>query len=264
MMRAMEIYDFFNEEDIENEPADPAMAFSMHVTNAQRKLAEACQGLGDSEWEQRELSNNRHTFQNYVIGIAKVYKVEPFNSMEVPDHGSFGSKEERQFKTELDHYMTQLIFGNVRRLREDSAGIPPKLKDRFLSHLEALRQCVDQSDLSDARKAGLKKRLDEFEKTLERNRVNLWALSRLVFEILSVSANGLAFYDSPTPKKIAASLIALGAEAKAAEDAQRQLPPAEPMARLSPPRVVAPPTSARAQPKPRESFSADLDDEIPF
>lgn len=255
----MEIYDFINEDELGSVPDDPSQAFSLLVQFAMRRLAQETQQHSDDEYGRSQVSDARHTFQNYVIGLAKAYAIEPFASMDVPDHSNFGYKEERRFKTELDHYMTQLIVGNSLRMRKDTVGIPPKLKEQFSTHLTGLRECIDKADLTNDRKAALKKKLDDFEEGLSsRQRVNLFALSRLIFEIMSVTANGLAFYDSATVRKLASSLLADAAEAKVHEEQQRQLPPSEAMPRLSPPTL-------RVQPSgPRESFSADLDDEIPF
>ena len=73
---------------------------------------------------------------------------------------------------------------------------------------------------------------------------------------MSVSANGLQIYESSTIKGLVSNIFATVAEAKSVDDQQRRLPPVEP------PPLALP---IRQQPaRPRESFSDDLDDQIPF
>ena len=67
----------------------------------------------------------------------------------------------------------------------------------------------------------------------------------------------LAVTESATVHKLLSNLMQTVAEAKAEDDVNRSLPPAEPQ-------PVMLPTQAASQKRPREEFSADLDDEIPF
>ncbi|KQY92207.1 hypothetical protein ASD21_12310 [Caulobacter sp. Root1455] len=250
----MNIFDFLTQDEIDGAPEDPAFAFTYLTSIAQRRLSDELKSYSDDESGYRHREDAHFDFQNVIIALAKSFKIEPFASMVVPQHAQFDYQQQRSFKTELDHFMTQLVVGNSIRGKKDSVGFPPKVKDRLRSHINALKKCIDDANLTDARKAGLHKKLLEFETSLDGNRVNLFAVTRIVFEIMSVTANGVALFESPTVNKLVTNILSTVAEAKAAEDEQRQLPPHAPPVMLSAPR----PTPRR------EEFSADLDDEIPF
>jgi hypothetical protein len=63
-------------------------------------------------------------------------------------------------------------------------------------------------------------------------------------------------------QKLVATIMATIGQAKSIDEDKRELPPAQPPLSLSPPR---PADHVAGAPKgSRETFSADLDDEIPF
>nr|MBP8245817.1 hypothetical protein [Phenylobacterium sp.] len=119
---------------------------------------------------------------------------------------------------------------------------------------------LDKAPMPDAKRVVLLNKLADFEAALEKDRLNLVAVARVVFEILSVSCNVLALSDSDTLKRLITSVMADVAVAKAADDEQRRLPPVDPAPMMLPPRR----DDSKVRRGPREDFSADLDDEIPF
>jgi hypothetical protein len=54
-------------------------------------------------------------FMNVVIAAGKKYEIEPFASLSVPRLNKFDSEIHRQFKADLDHYLTQLLLDNSSR-----------------------------------------------------------------------------------------------------------------------------------------------------
>lgn len=78
-------------------------------------------------------------------------------------------------------------------------------------------------------------------------------MTKLAFVILAVPGSVWASYDVVT--KLTNNVLQAVGEAKAVDDENRQLPPVQGPAALLPP---------RKNPKPRETVSDDLDDEIPF
>jgi hypothetical protein len=254
----MNVFDFITQDELESLPDDPTMAFTQLVRTAQGRLRDELRSYGSED--DRYVQDCQFSFQNFIIGAAKSYGITPFDSMEVPLPDKFGDVDVRRFKADLDHYMTQMVVGNALRSKRDSIPIPDKLKDRIRSHLEALRACIDESNLSEARKAVLRKKLDEFKANLEKSRVPLWAVSLFLLEIMAHSADGIALYESATVNKLVSNIMAAVAEAKAVDDADRRLPPHDPPKLLMPPRIEE--RSRRAT--TRETFSSDLDDEIPF
>ena len=257
----MNVFDFFTQDELDDAPEDSALAFAYLVRIAQAKLNDHTRELDEEDRAQwNVIEEARHGFMNTVVGLGKAYGIEPFSGMDMPRYDDFNVSIHRQFKADLDHYMTQLVVGNSMRTRRDSVKLAPEAKETIRTHLHHIKTHLDRASMPDAKRAVLMKKLAEFEAALEKDRLNLVAVGRVVFEILSVSCNVLALSDSETLKRLMTTVMADVAIAKAVDDEQRRLPPADPPPLMLPPR--------REEPKPkraqREMFSADLDDEIPF
>lgn len=189
---------------------------------------------------------------NVVVAAAKRYKIEPFASMEVPTHKEFDFNAHRDFKSDIDHYMTQLLLDNVIRERSNSVSLAPKAKDRIRAHLHGLKTCIDNANLNDAKKAALLKKLAEFEAELEKRRLSLLAVTRITLEVLALP--GGVWATGEMVHKLTTNVLEIVAEAKAAEDETRQLAPTAPPMQLSAP---------RRQIRASNTYD-DLDDDIPF
>lgn len=255
----MNIFDFLTQDELDDAPEDRATAFTYLVRIAQQRLNQATRGE-DYDQNREEIDDARHGFMNVVVGLGRSYEIEPFASMDVPRYDNFSWNEHRQFKADLDHYMAQLVIGNSIRGRRESIILAPEAKSRIRTYLHHIKDCIDNADVPDAKRTTLHAKLAEFEAALEKNRLNILATGRVVLEILSVSANVLALADSATLQKLLSNVMVTVAEAKATDDDNRRLPP------FDPPPVMLPPRREEPKPKsgPREDFSADLDDEIPF
>jgi hypothetical protein len=180
--------------------------------------------------------------------------------MEIPLVKNFSIEIHRQFKSDLDHYMTQIVLGSVIRGRRDSVLIDDKSKDRIRSHIYALKECIDSADITDAKRASLIKKLSEFESLLEKKRINLMHVTLVAMEIMALP--GGIWSSADVAHKLITNVLTTVAEAKAAEDELRRLPPVTTQAALSPPRrtELAPSNSDASHWSP----PPDLDEEIPF
>ena len=247
----MNIFEFVTQDELDELPEDPNQAFTTFVRHAQRRLGAKTKELDNNDgWE--ELNEARHGFMNVVVAAAKRYQIEPFSSLEVPRLDDFGAKDHRQFKADLDHYMTQLLLDNSIRGKRDSVLIETKGRDRIRSHVHELRKCVDSSGLPEVKKTALLKRITEFEAELEKRRLNLLAVARVTFELMAVP--GGVWSSADITYKLITNVLQTVGEAKAIEDEARRLPPTEAPVALSAPRREG----LRAAP------ASDLDDEIPF
>jgi hypothetical protein len=246
------IFDFITQEEIEELPEDPHLAFTTFVSHAARRLSQRTEHLDNANEQENYylLEEARHGFMNVVVAAAKKYKIEPFASMDVPTHKEFDTNTHRDFKSDLDHYMTQLLLDNVVRERSNSVALAPKAKDRIRSHIHGLKTCIDNAELNDAKRAALLKKLAEFEAELDKKRLSLLAVTRITLEILALPGGVWATADMVA--KLTTNVLEVVAEAKAAEDEARQLAPTSPPMRLSAPRREVP------------TYSDDLDDDIPF
>ncbi len=249
----MQMFDFFSRDEMRGAPADPEEAFIYLVELAYKRLSSRAENFNfDDDWH--EINEARHGFINVVVGLAKNFKVEPIASMFVPTLRDYGDVDYRQFKTDLDHYLVQLVGKQIREEREDSIALIPATKERVRTYLHHIRTVLDKAEIDDKRRRHLLGKLSEFEAALEGNRVSLAQVMKFV---MGMSVTGLALADSQTLNRLVSSVVEVVAEVHAIEDEQRQLPPPERLIALLPPRP--------AQPKaPKDSFSADLDDEIPF
>ncbi len=250
----MNIFDFITQDEIEELPEDPNMAFTAFVGHASKRLSKRTAELDnvDDQEGYQQLEEARHGFMNVVVAAAKRYKIEPFASMDVPTHREFDWNAHRDFKSDIDHYMTQLLLDNVVRERSNSVELTGKAKDRIRGHVHALKTCIDNADLSDAKRAALHKKLTAFEGELEKKRLNLLAVTRVTLEVLALP--GGVWATSEIVHKLTTNVMEVVAEAKAAEDEARRLAPSAPPLQLSAPRKAI----------SQSSNYDDLDDDIPF
>lgn len=252
----MSILDFVSQDELDDLDEDHRVAFMQLVNAAQRTLSAKIEGLDpDNQYEWQKAEELRYSFMNVVVAAAKRFEIEPFHSMEVPQYSNFREGDHRQFKSDLDHYVTQLILDNSLRSKRDSVEVLPKTKDQLRAYLNGLKQCIQNGNMTAAKRESLLKKLDAFEAELEKRRLNMLTVARFSYLILSIPGTVWASVD--ITHKLTSNIMQTVAEAKAAEDETKQLPAmAQPKA-LSAPRKPAPPARASA-------FSDDLDDDVPF
>lgn len=179
--------------------------------------------------------------------------------MRIPREG-YNTSEYTEFRHELDDAVARLVLTNARKLRRDTMIVPNGVKEAIRTHLHHIREHLAKAEISDSKRAALKRKLDEFDAALERNRFNYLAAGRVAMEILSLTANVLSVTESATVHKLLTNMMQTVAEAKVEDDEKRNLPSSDP------PPVMLP--AKREEPEvangPRKDLSADLDDEIPF
>lgn len=255
----MTIFDFVTQAELDDLPEDNHVAFATFIRHALRRLSEATDPIDGSEQEGwRIIEEWRYDFMNVAIAAAKQFEIEPFSTMHVPGVGNFDDTAHRQFKADLDFFMTQLAIDNTIRDRRDSVLLPPASKDRIRNHVHQLKKCIDGAELTDARREALLKKLADFESELEKRRLSLLALSRITLEVMMIPG-GLWASQQITTKLINNVLQAV-AEAKVVDDENRKLPPIEPPKKLLSPRPL---TDEKKRPIPA-AFDTDLDDDVPF
>jgi hypothetical protein len=253
----MQFYDFITQDEIDDLSEDHEAAFIEFVHIAQRRLRDFTRDYPDNDRDAWDVVNEaRHSFVNIVVAAGKRYGIDPFATMEVPVLAKFGDASHKQFRADLDHYITQLVLGNAIQGKRDSVQVPVAVKERIRVHLAALRKAVDNADLNESKRSVLLDKLKAFEVELEKRRLSLLELTRITLAIAAIPGGIWASGD--VVMKLVNNVIQAVAEAKAAEDEARQVASPEPMKALSPPRID------EVTSPPPEIFSADLDDEIPF
>lgn len=255
-MSAVEILtpDFLN--DL---PEDDRLAFSMIVQRAMEFVQIALSRVDESErssWE--EYRTAEYTAMNVIVASAKRLEIEPFASLTMPRRKQFDDDDFVQFRADLDHYVTQMLLDNGIRSRHDSVPVSGKAKEQIRTYVNAIKAQIDETEMTDGKRAALYDKLAAFEKELEKSRLPIFAMGRILMEILSISCNVLALSDSSTFQRLISQTMHVIAEAKAIDDDQRQLPPSEP------PKMILPPRPAELKRKSGPSESYDLNDDIPF
>ena len=247
--------------DFRNElPDDARLAFGMIVERTMEWLAEQLERVDETEsasW--RAYESDQLSAMNVIIASAKHYEIEPFSKMVVPHREKFGSADFTEFQSELDHYLIQMMLDDTSRLRRDSVPIEAKARDKIREYLNALKKLIDDAEMSDSKRAALRTKLSQFESELEKSRVPVFVIARILLEVVSLSANVVALAESPNFHKLISNAFQAVAVAKAEDDENRRLPPTEPPRALLPPR---PPEDRRKPSRPAETY--DLNDDIPF
>ena len=248
----MSILDFLTQDELDDLDEDHRVGFMQLVNIAQRKLSEKVSKFDpDDEADWRKIEEIRYSFMNVVLAAAKRFEIDPFVSMEVPKQQRFGNHDHLQFKADLDHYVTQLILDNSLRSKRDSIEVLPNTKDQLRTYIVGLRQCVENGNMSDAKREALLKRLDAFEAELEKRRLNMMNVARFAYFVLSVP--GTVWASADITHKLTTSIMQTVAEAKAEEDQNKRLPAATVPKALSAPRG-----------DPASMFQNSFDDEVAF
>jgi len=252
----MSILNFITQDQLDELDEEPRVAFMQLANHAQRSLADQTKAFNpNEEQEWREIEDLRHSFVNVLLAAAKRYEIEPFASMELPTAKNFDDRSYRDFKDNLDHYVTQLVIDNSTKTRRHSVEMPPKTKDNIRTYLRELRECVESSSMPEAKRQALLDRLDAFQAELEKRRVNLMAVSMLMFDLIAIPGSAWASYEITS--RLVTNVMQSVAKARAEEQEKKQLAPPTEFKALSPPR------KASTEPR-RQSANYDLDDDIPF
>jgi hypothetical protein len=259
----MQLHDFIKAGEIEDLPDDdPHEAFAQFVRIAQARLSNRIEALSTSSDEQRawQLTNDaRHGFMNIVVAAARKFEVDPLASIEVPRSTDYDENAFRQFQSDLDFFVTQLVLENSARSRRDSVLVSAELKTKIGAYVHHLREIIQKADIHEDKRVALLAKLAAFEAELEKRRLNMMAVTMVAIAL--ASAPGGIWSTGEAAQKLIGNIFKVIGEAKQADDeARKRLTP------IAPQRAIAPPRSEQKPPqKPRRaSGGADMDDDIPF
>lgn len=254
----MSIWAFLTQSEIDDAP-DGEEGFAQLARISQERLDQRLSRLNrddNSGWNR--VAESEMLFSRTVLNLGKSYGIEPFVSMQIPREG-YNTNEYTEFRHELDDAVAHLVLTNAIKLRRDTMIVPSGIKEAIRTHLHHIREHLEKADVSDDKRATLKRKLDEFDAALEKNRFNYLAAGHVAMEILSLTANVLSVTESATVHKLLTNMMQTVAEAKAEDDQKRNLPPSNPPPVMLPPKREEP----RVANGPREHVPVDLDDEIP-
>jgi len=121
----MTILNFVTQEQLDSlDMDDPQSAFMNLVNFAQRSFSAQTSKLDlDERNDYQRREEIRHNFMNVIAASAKSLEIEPFVSMNVPRYSDFNDSEFRNFKDDLDNYVTQIMLDNSMKLKKNSVEI---------------------------------------------------------------------------------------------------------------------------------------------
>jgi hypothetical protein len=193
---------------------------------------------------------------NVVIAAAKRFEIQPLATLSVPRATKFNSDICREFRSDLDHYLTQLLLNNSARAKRDSVLLTPEFKTTIRSYVFNLRELIEKNkDINESKRRELLKHLADFEAALDKKRLNLLAVT--AFAITVLGAPGALGSSADIATKLVTNILRTVGEAKVEDDATRRLPSAAPPLAITGPRPVV------DNSKPAVDNS-DMDDDIPF
>jgi hypothetical protein len=247
----MMIFDFITQDEMDDLPDDdPQEAFTRFVEIARRQLADRMTVASDDEQGWHERSEAQHGFMNIIIAAAKRYDIQPLARLSVPRATKFNSDTYREFRSYLDHYLTQLLLSNSSRAKRDSVLLTQDFKSTIRAYVFNLRELIEKNeDIDEHKRDNLLKQLTAFEQALEKKRLNLLAVTVLAITLLS--APGALGASVDMASRLITNILRTVGEAKAHDDATRRLPSA-----ASPLAITGP--------RPEETRNHDMDDDIPF
>jgi hypothetical protein len=186
-----------------------------------------------------------------VIAAAKRFEIEQLASLSVPRATKFNSDIYREFRSDLDHYLTQLLLSNSARAKRDSVLLSAEFKTTIHSYVANLRNLIETNkEIADSKRRELLKHLADFEAALEKKRLNLLAVT--AFAITLLGAPGALGSSADLVGKLVSNILRSVGEAKIHDDATRRLPSAAPPLAITGPRPEW------------QSLGSDTDDDIPF
>jgi hypothetical protein len=252
----MNIFDFITDDELADLPEDAAQAFMAFVRIAQKRLYEHEREISTDDGNNYHLIEEaRLGFMNVSIAAGKKYEIEPFMGMNVPRVGKFDYERYHQFVADLDHYMTQLVLGNVQRARSETVLLLTGSKDKIRNYVYALKGEIEKSQLSESKRADLLAKLAKFEAALDGSRLNLMEVTMFAMAILGLP--GAIWSSADIVNKLTTQVVSTVAEAKVVDDENRRLSPIER------PKALLPPRNDREADGPSLRGS-EYEDEIPF
>ena len=256
----MNIHDFMAWDDWEDLPEDKGEAFAIVVRRSSKKLEKKVAELRDQATDENDwtlIHDAQYDFMTSMIGVAKSWDVPMFADYEMPEAYNFDSQWNRRFHADLNHFLAQMAAGQVTRRRELSVRLDDKTKSNIRGYVHGLKEAIDASNLSEARKSALLRKLNDFERDLDGQRVNLIAISLIAIELLGHP--GAVWQSAELAQRLVSNVLTSLGEGKAVEDDARAaaLPP-PPLTITSSPRYATTPAAKG----PTDSY--DLNDDIPF
>ncbi len=246
--------------DLDDLPEDPQTRFIAIHELCTGRFDEAMKGVpNDEQWRARQLERR---YASILLASGKALEIEAIASLRMPDVFNGNEDEFGDFIHNVEHVVTQIMHGNSLRKYRNSIELHGSTKDRLFALAQLMREHVERLDLPDARKDALIEHVNRFILELSKRRLSIAAIGVLLMHV-TLAAGEIA--------EGGTALLHLGQEmftayAHAQQEQDRERARQLPRGDATPTLLIA---SNNASPPPlsrpvSESYSADLEDEIPF
>lgn len=252
--------DLLTQEDWDSAPGDPKLAFVHLEQRARSTMRESVREYQNNEG----IDDWRFDYISTAVSLGHAYEIEGLCDRDLPSSGDFNDADFRYYCQLISSAVTKIRAANAIHVHASTVQLGQADKKRVEHHVADIRKLINAAELEPKRKARILDKLGDFEQELIRHRVDMRKL--LLFGLaLTGWANDIGDF----PKTLQSAYdetVAIVAKAKTAEEEHTQPLPLPAPRKLLPAPEKAQDGYGQGQRKgpARESFPADLDDEIPF
>jgi hypothetical protein len=183
-------------------------------------------------------------------------------SVKIPPESSISFHEEfSRFSLAVQGEVARIRIRGRRSRNSLSVQLTDNTRTKIAHYVSRLRETIDQSDLSEARKKALRGKLDELVDELGNRRLNL-GKTMVVLSIVLASLASSTTIATDGPSAINHIMRLVGIDKESEDAAVSRLAP--PPKALPAPTQEPPPVNVNARPAASQTDRPELDDEIPF
>ncbi len=234
----MSILEFVPQIILENLDADPRRAFLQIVESSQNHYNSVKNKFPIMSIipfsNVNYIKELRLEFASVILASATKLGIDDLSHIEIEDIKQYYDKGRFDyFRSELNTCITNLYLDLQRENYDISVAVSQGGKNDITSYLNALRECVNNADISASKKDSLQKKLDDFEKELAKKRINIAAVTIVVLEIMALPGGVWASYE--VANKLIINIVQTIAEARAKDQDIRALSAPDNYKALPPP-----------------------------
>ncbi len=193
-------------------------------------------------------------YMNHTLAAAKSLGLKGFDVWEVPSHGasrrnSGVSDPYHDFVTAVDHFKVQVQIREAKSYNRYSVALDTNEKDKLRAYVAKIKNVIDNSTLSTAKKERLYNKINAFLAEVDRDRTGFEQLANLTISLAHLG--GEAAKELEPARNLLHTINVFLGRAKEFEGSATALPPSS-----APEQLPAPP---KQLPAPET-----VDDDIPF
>jgi hypothetical protein len=239
------------DEEIEQLPEDPELAFIQFERILRERTREKVQTIPEDQW-QHATDPYFLEYITRVLAAAEEYEIESLKDSEIPPWEANFYVAYQKLIAKIDYFSTRVRLRNGKRNHRYSVGLDGNTKTKIHSYIEKIRIVLNKIEIPEPKRDTLFGKLDAFALEVDKSRTNLQAVTDIYLTVCTVIGEG--FNKLEPVRRFIDSIAALMGRAKESEDSLLALP--------SPTKQL--PFSLK-QLAPPEANGRPLDDEeIPF